>query len=523
MLDARARPAAWSSAAAGRSSSSPRCSRSRAASPCPATRRARAAIAQLTKALANEWAPHGVNVNADRAGLHRDRQHAGAPAGRGALAPDPRAHPGRPLGRAARTSQARSSSSPRRPPTTCTASCCPSTAGGSRGDRGRASSGSRRAPDRPGADRRGTPRGRARMPGAARRRAARSPKSPSAPTPQRTRFGASSRDRRLLVGAGTVLPPEQARAARSTPARVSPSLPERTHDVIAAAAEARRARSSPGSRPPTEIERARRARAATSLKLFPASAVGGPAFVRRSQPVYPGRARFVPTGGVDAGEPRLLPRLPSVLACRRHVDLRRARCSRGTASTRSSGGRARRSSWRRGRGVSVSRSGRGGLPLRPRRARRGHAPLRSRRGPDRDRAHVRRLRGRWRVQRRPRAAPLLRSAHRDRHGVRRQPRRPAARGPDPAGRRRPGVRRAGCPYDGIGRSVRNGLNFVERGFGVRRALGVSDRGHSAASQLRPGDVDWDAIFGRDGARWFHCGGIFAALAPNDAPRWRSRR
>jgi 2-dehydro-3-deoxygluconokinase len=69
------------------------------------------------------------------------------------------------------------------------------------------------------------------------------------------------------------------------------------------------------------------------------------------------------------------------------------------------------------------------------------------------------------------------------------------------------------PYDGVGRGVRNGLNFVERGFGVRAALGCSDRGHSAASSMRPGDVDWDAIFARDGARWFHCGGIFAALSP----------
>jgi 2-dehydro-3-deoxygluconokinase len=72
------------------------------------------------------------------------------------------------------------------------------------------------------------------------------------------------------------------------------------------------------------------------------------------------------------------------------------------------------------------------------------------------------------------------------------------------------------PYDGVGRGVRNGLNFVERGFGVRAALGCSDRGRSAAAALQPGDVDWDAIFGRDGARWFHCGGIFAALAPGTA-------
>jgi 2-dehydro-3-deoxygluconokinase len=72
------------------------------------------------------------------------------------------------------------------------------------------------------------------------------------------------------------------------------------------------------------------------------------------------------------------------------------------------------------------------------------------------------------------------------------------------------------PYDGIGRSIRNGLNFVERGFGVRAALGCSDRAYSAAAAMQPGDVDWEAIFGGDGARWFHCGGIFAALAPNTA-------
>jgi len=68
------------------------------------------------------------------------------------------------------------------------------------------------------------------------------------------------------------------------------------------------------------------------------------------------------------------------------------------------------------------------------------------------------------------------------------------------------------PYDGIGRTVRNGLNFTERGFGVRGAVGVSDRGLTAASQLRAGDIDWDHIFGTLGARWFHTGGIFAGLS-----------
>ena len=67
-------------------------------------------------------------------------------------------------------------------------------------------------------------------------------------------------------------------------------------------------------------------------------------------------------------------------------------------------------------------------------------------------------------------------------------------------------------YDGVGRNVRNGLNFTERGFGLRAALGCSDRGHTAVSKLVPGDIDWDEIFGREGARWFHCGGIFCALS-----------
>lgn len=68
------------------------------------------------------------------------------------------------------------------------------------------------------------------------------------------------------------------------------------------------------------------------------------------------------------------------------------------------------------------------------------------------------------------------------------------------------------PYDGIGRSVRNGLNFTERGYGIRGAVGVSDRANTAASQLKKGDIDWEYIFGTLGSRWFHTGGIFAALS-----------
>ena len=70
--------------------------------------------------------------------------------------------------------------------------------------------------------------------------------------------------------------------------------------------------------------------------------------------------------------------------------------------------------------------------------------------------------------------------------------------------------------DGIGRTVRNGLNFTERGFGVRGAVGNSDRGHTAASQMNPGDINWERLFREDGARWFHTGGIYAALSSSTA-------
>lgn len=72
------------------------------------------------------------------------------------------------------------------------------------------------------------------------------------------------------------------------------------------------------------------------------------------------------------------------------------------------------------------------------------------------------------------------------------------------------------PSDGVGRTVRNGLNFTERGYGVRGAVGVSDRGNTAVSQLRPGDIDFDELFGTLGARWLHTGGIFAALSETTA-------
>jgi len=71
-------------------------------------------------------------------------------------------------------------------------------------------------------------------------------------------------------------------------------------------------------------------------------------------------------------------------------------------------------------------------------------------------------------------------------------------------------------FDGLGRNVRNGLNFTERGFGVRGAKGTPDRGLTAAMQMKPGDIDWDEVFGKQGSRWFHTGGIFAALSETTA-------
>ncbi|MGA7302260.1 MAG: sugar kinase, partial [Candidatus Sulfotelmatobacter sp.] len=72
------------------------------------------------------------------------------------------------------------------------------------------------------------------------------------------------------------------------------------------------------------------------------------------------------------------------------------------------------------------------------------------------------------------------------------------------------------PYDGIGRTVRNGLNFTERGFGVRAAVGCSDRGHTAIANSQPNDFDWQNIFATKGSLWLHTGGIFAALSGSSA-------
>ena len=72
------------------------------------------------------------------------------------------------------------------------------------------------------------------------------------------------------------------------------------------------------------------------------------------------------------------------------------------------------------------------------------------------------------------------------------------------------------PYDGVGRADRIGLNFTEVGIGVRPSVTLYDRGHSAVSHMKPGEVDWKRIFNQRRVRWFHNGGIFTALSDSCA-------
>jgi 2-dehydro-3-deoxygluconokinase len=67
-------------------------------------------------------------------------------------------------------------------------------------------------------------------------------------------------------------------------------------------------------------------------------------------------------------------------------------------------------------------------------------------------------------------------------------------------------------YDGVGRDARIGLNFTEVGTGVRGSVTMYDRGHSATSKIKPGDVNWSKLFKERGVRWLHTGGIFTCLS-----------
>jgi 2-dehydro-3-deoxyphosphogluconate aldolase/(4S)-4-hydroxy-2-oxoglutarate aldolase len=115
----------------------------------------------------------------------------------------------------------------------------------------------------------------------------------------------------LLVGAGTILSPEQLASAVEAGARfaVAPG----TSPAVIEAARAGGVPFVPGVATPSEIEHAR-ALGCHVLKLFPASLIGGPAFVKAVSPVFQD-VRFVPTGGVNPENLRAYLELPAVLAC----------------------------------------------------------------------------------------------------------------------------------------------------------------------------------------------------------------
>ncbi len=325
-------------------------------------------------------------------------------------------------------------------------------------------------------------------------------------------------DGRLLVGAGTVVRADQVDRAFDAGARfiVSPGF---------SAAVVGRARELglpvlPGVATATEIMAAMDA-GLSMVKFFPAETCGGVATVRALAAPFP-QLRFVPTGGITAGPLSAYLALPAVSRRRRQLDGgvrpdRRGTFRRGDPAVRRGGRRRRRAPAagpiREGRAVTA------GLHLRPAPDCRfdlvslGEVMLRLDPGEGRIRTartfQVWEGGGEYNVARGLRRCFGLRTAV------------ATAFADNEVGRLLEGLILAGgvdtsllrwIPYDGVGRTARNGLNFTERGFGVRGAVGVSDRGHTAATQLRPDDIDWDELFGRSGVRWFHTGGIYAGLS-----------
>ncbi|CAM5338275.1 hypothetical protein SGRIM119S_06924 [Streptomyces griseorubiginosus] len=297
----------------------------------------------------------------------------------------------------------------------------------------------------------------------------------------------------LAVGAGTVLTAEQAERAVAAGARfvVSPGF----DDGCRRACRELAVPVVPGVASATELMRAVRAGIDT-VKLFPAEPLGGRAMLRALAAPFP-RGRFVPTGGIDAA------RLPAYLGPpagprgRRQLDGNRRPSSRA--------GRVRGDSPADRRGRGRERAVTDVIAL-------GEVMLRFDPGEGRIRTsrtfQVWEGGGEYNVVRGLRRCFGLRTAV------------VTALADNAVGRLVEDLMLQGgvdtslirwVPADGIGRTARNGLNFVERGFGIRGALGVSDRAGTAVSQLRKGDVDWDAVFSA-GVRWFHTGGIFAGLS-----------
>ncbi len=270
--------------------------------------------------------------------------------------------------------------------------------------------------------------------------------------PRSARSGAWPPSPDFVVGAGTVLRPEQVDAGRRRRARGSSSRPASAPRWSRAAATLG-VPVLPGRGDRDRDAWPRSTHGLDVVKFFPAEQLGRRRRWSRRSPAPFRDVRFVPTGGIGPPNAGRLPRAAVRARGRRHLD-----------------GRARSSS-RRGDFDAIARLDRAAavalgaeaamtpLAIRPADecrydvvvARRGDAAPRPRRGPHPHRPHVPGLGGRRRVQRGPRPAPLLRPAHRGRHRACRQRGRPAGRGPDPAGRRRHVARSAGCPYDGVGR------------------------------------------------------------------------
>ena len=320
----------------------------------------------------------------------------------------------------------------------------------------------------------------------------------------------------FMVGAGTVLSVRQAEEAIAAGARflVSPGF----DDAVVGFARDSGVPVLPGVCTPGEIMRAL-ALGVDLVKFFPAEAAGGLDYLKAVAAPF-GGVRFVPTGGIGPSNVDAYLRHPQVVACRRELDGEASGHSRRRL-------RHHRPADRRGRSARRG-AGRMKAPMslvepRPSEDCRwdlvalGEVMLRLDPGEGRI-ATTRSLRvceggGEYNVARGLRRCFGLRTAV------------VTALADNPVGRLVEDLMLQGgvdqshvcwVPYDGVGREVRNGLNFTERGFGVRGAVGCSDRGNTAVSQLRPGDVDWDEIFAGEGARWFHCGGIFAALSESTA-------
>ena len=360
-------------------------------------------------------------------------------------------------------------------------------------------------------------RGGARVPRARSPAGCPSSRSRFAPTRLPRRSAGRRRSTGLLVGAGTMLSPEQLEAALEAGAQFAVA-PANERGGGRGGARSAGVPFVPGVGDAVRDRARARARLPRASRSSPPRCVGGPGVPARRSPRCTRTSRFVPTGGVNAEQPRRrISPLPSVLACGGTLDLRAGAPARGPLR-RDRAARARGSRDRRGR-VSGSRCraeecrwdlvALGEVML----------PLRSRRRAHRHDAHASRVwegGGEYNVARGLRRCFGLRTAI-----VTAFADNPVGRLVEDLilpGRRRPAHVRW-VPYDGVGRerAQRPQLRRA-RLRRARRARLLRPRPHAPRRSCKPGDVDWDAIFGRDGARWFHTGGIFAALSRDDAAR-----